>query len=209
MRVSSYEGGGQHVHLRFIMTNVEYFTVATVVFLSPENLGPVTKIIAGTMGVQIAEMGQLYTDATCIYLTHNNVDHEFKKMTINALEDQYLNAVYDEIFGYTNCTSLQLLTHLLTYYAMIPPTELTQNYERLNAPYADNQQIENLFQQIQDAQEFAVAGVKPYGDVIIVTVAFTIVFNNGFSPDDCRTWQARAIADNMWLQFKLDFAAAH
>jgi hypothetical protein len=41
---------------------------------------------------------------------------------------------------------------------MIAPTELTQNYERLNTPYDPNQQIETLFQQIQDARAFSVAG---------------------------------------------------
>jgi hypothetical protein len=41
---------------------------------------------------------------------------------------------------------------------MIAPTELTQNYERLNAPYDPNEPIETLFQQIQDNQAFAVAG---------------------------------------------------
>jgi hypothetical protein len=41
---------------------------------------------------------------------------------------------------------------------MIAPTELTQNYERLNTPYDPNQPIETLFQQIQDARAFAVAG---------------------------------------------------
>jgi hypothetical protein len=39
---------------------------------------------------------------------------------------------------------------------MIAPTELTQNYERLNTPYDPNQPIETLFQQIQDARAFAV-----------------------------------------------------
>jgi hypothetical protein len=38
---------------------------------------------------------------------------------------------------------------------------------------------------------------------------FTFVFNTGFSPDACRAWQLRAVADKRWLQFKLDFAAAH
>jgi hypothetical protein len=41
---------------------------------------------------------------------------------------------------------------------MIAPIELTQNYERLNAPYDPNQPIETLLQQIQDARAFAVAG---------------------------------------------------
>jgi hypothetical protein len=44
---------------------------------------------------------------------------------------------------------------------MIASTELTQNYERLNTPYYPNQPIETLFQQIQDARAFAVAGGQP------------------------------------------------
>jgi hypothetical protein len=41
---------------------------------------------------------------------------------------------------------------------MIAPTELTQNYERLNTPYDPNQPIKTLSQKIQDARAFAVAG---------------------------------------------------
>jgi hypothetical protein len=54
---------------------------------------------------------------------------------------------------------------------MIAPTELTQNYERLNTPYDPNQPIETLFQQIQDAGAFAVAGGQPYGAAMIINVA--------------------------------------
>jgi hypothetical protein len=72
-------------------------------------------------------------------------------LILEAFDDAYLNALSDEVVGYANCTSLDLLTHLLTFYAMIAPTELTQNYERLNTPYDPNQLIEKLFQQIQDA----------------------------------------------------------
>jgi hypothetical protein len=111
--------------------------------------------------------------------------------------------------GYANCTSLQLLTHLLTYYAIIAPTELTQNYERLNTPYDPNQPIETLFQQIQDARAFAVAGGQTYGAAIIVNVAYTLVFNTGLFPNACREWQSRAIAANTWAQFKIDSAIAH
>jgi hypothetical protein len=92
---------------------------------------------------------------------------------------------------------------------MIAPTELTQNYKRLNTPYDPNQPIEMLFQQIQDARAFAVAGGKPYGAATIVNVAYTLVFNTGLFPDACRAWQSRAIAVKTWAQFKLDFATAH
>jgi hypothetical protein len=105
--------------------------------------------------------------------------------------------------------SLQLLTHLLTYYAMIAPTELTQNYECLNTPYDTNQSIKTLFQQIQDARAFAVAGGQPYGNAIIINVAYTLIFSTGFFPDAYRAWQSRAIAGKTWAQFKIYFATAH
>jgi hypothetical protein len=77
---------------------------------------------------------------------------------------------------------------------MIAPTELTQNYERLNTPYDPNLPIEMLFQQIQDAGAFAVAGGQPYGAAMIVNVAYTLIFNTGLFPEACRAWQLRAIA---------------
>jgi hypothetical protein len=92
---------------------------------------------------------------------------------------------------------------------MIAPTELTQNYERLNTPYDPNQPIEMLFQQIQDARAFALAEGKPYGNAMIVNVAYTLIFNTGFFPDACRAWKSRAIAGKTWAQFKIDFATAH
>jgi hypothetical protein len=92
---------------------------------------------------------------------------------------------------------------------MIAPTELTQNYERLDTPYDPNQPIETLFQQIQDARAFAEAAGQPYGNAMIVNVAYTLIFNTGLFPDACRAWQSRAIAGKTWAQFKIEFATSH
>jgi hypothetical protein len=92
---------------------------------------------------------------------------------------------------------------------MIAPTELTQKYERLNTPYDPNQPIEMIFQQIQDARSFAVAGGQLYGNVVIINVAYTLVFNRRLFPDACRAWQSRAIYGKTWAQFKIYFTTAH
>jgi hypothetical protein len=209
MSVASYEGGGHHGHLGIIMTNEEYFAVAVDVFPVPNNPGPSAAVVAGMTAAVIAETTRLHKEATQVYRTYHTVNQAIKKLIIKSFDDAYLNALSDEIVAYANCTSLQLLTHLLTYYAMIAPTELTQNYERLNAPYDPNQPIEMLFQKIQDAWEFAVAGGQPYGAAMIVNVAYTLVFNTGLFPGACWAWQSRAIAGKTWAQFKLDFATAH
>jgi hypothetical protein len=209
MSVASYEGGGRHGHLGIIMTNEEYFAIAVDAFPVPANPGPSAAVVAGMTAAVIAETTRLHREATQVYRTYHNVDQAIKKLIIESFDDAYLSALSDEIVGYASCTSLQLLTHLLTYYAMIAPTELTQNYKRLNTPYDPNQPIETLFQQIQDAQAFTVAGGQPYGAAMIVNVAYTLVFNTGLFPDACRAWQSRAIAAKTWAQFKIDFATAH
>jgi hypothetical protein len=143
------------------MTNEEYFAVAVDVFPIPNTPGSSAEVVAGMMAAVIAETTRLHKEATQVYCTYHSVDQAIKKLIIESFDDAYLNALSDEIVGYANCTSLQVLTHLLTYYAMLAPTELTHNYERLNARYDPNQPIEMLFQQIQDARAFAVAGGQP------------------------------------------------
>jgi hypothetical protein len=143
------------------MTNAEYFTIAVDVFPVTNNPGPSAAVVEGMTAVVISETTGLHGEATQVYRTYHNVDQAITKLIIESFNDAYLNALSDETVGYTNCTSLQLLTHLLTYYAMIAPTELTQNYERLNTLYDPNQPIETLFQQIQDARAFVVAGGQP------------------------------------------------
>jgi hypothetical protein len=160
MSVASYESGSCHGHLGIIMTDEEYFAIGVDVFPVPNNPGPSATFVAGMMSAVIAETTRLHREATQVYRTYHNVDQA-------------------KILGYANCTSLQLLTHLLRYYAVIAPTELTQNYERLNTPYDPNLPIETLLQQIQDAGAFAVAGGKTHGAAMIVNVAYTLIFNMG------------------------------
>jgi hypothetical protein len=137
------------------------------------------------------------------------LDQAIKNLIIEAFDDAYLDALSDEVVGYASCTSLDILTHLLTHYALILPTELTQNYERLNTLYDPNQPIKMLFRQIQDAQAFAVAGGQPYGAAMIINVAYTLVFNTVLYPDACHAWRSRALAAKTWAQFKIDFSTAH
>jgi 6-pyruvoyl-tetrahydropterin synthase len=190
------------------MTNEEYFSIAADVFPLPNNLGASPEVVAGMTAAVIAELTRLHREATGVYRPYHNVDQEIKKLIIEAFDDAYLNAVSDEVVGYENCTSLTILTHLLTYYAMIAPTELTHNYERLNTTYDPNQPIETLFQQIQDARAFTVARGRPYGASMIVNVAYTRVQHRIVSRR-MPFWQSRAVAAKTWAQFKIYFSTAH
>jgi hypothetical protein len=114
MSVASYEGGGRHGHLGIIMKNEEYFAVAVDIFPVPNNPGPSAAVVAGMTEAVIAETTRLHKEATQVYRTYHNVDQAIKKLIIESFDNAYLNALSDEIAGYANCTSLQLLTHILT-----------------------------------------------------------------------------------------------
>jgi hypothetical protein len=127
MSVSSFVGVCRHGHLGIIMMNKEYFAIAAGIFPVPDNPGAWPEVVVGMMTAVIAELTRLHQEATQVYRTYHNVDQAIKKMILESFDDTYLNALSDEVVGYANCTSLELLTHLLTFYAMIAPTELTQN----------------------------------------------------------------------------------
>jgi hypothetical protein len=114
MSVASYEGGGRHGHLCIIMTNEEYFAIVVDVFPIPNNPGPSVAVVAGMTAEVKAEATRLHREATQVYRTYHNVDQAIKKLIIKLFDDAYLNALSDELVGYANCTSLQLLTHILT-----------------------------------------------------------------------------------------------
>jgi hypothetical protein len=125
MSVSSYVARGRHGHLGIIMTNKEYFAIAADVFPVPDNLGASSEVVVGMTAAVVAEFTRLHREETQVYRTYHNVDQEIKKLILEAFDDAYLNALSNEVVGYANCTSLDLLTHLLTFYDMMAPTEIT------------------------------------------------------------------------------------
>jgi hypothetical protein len=130
MSVSSYVGGGLHGHLGIIVTNEEYFTIAAHVFPVPNNTGASAEVVTGMKASVIAEMTRLHKEETQVYRTYHNVDRAIKKLILDAFDDAYLNALSDEVVEYANCTSLDLLTHLLTFYAML---HLLNSHRNMNA----------------------------------------------------------------------------
>jgi hypothetical protein len=67
VRVSSYEWSGLHGHLGIIMTNDEYFDVATDVFTAPANPVNTATIVVGVMAAHIAENNWVHVEATYVH----------------------------------------------------------------------------------------------------------------------------------------------
>ena len=106
-------------------------------------------------------------------------------------------------------TCLTMLQHLYTNYAKITASELLLNDAAMKTDYDANLPIENLFEQIDTAVEFAAAAWAPYTPEHILTIAFQLVFKTGPFPDDCRLWKRRVAATKTYVEFKLFFTGAY
>jgi hypothetical protein len=79
----------------------------------------------------------------------------------------------------------------------------------MKQPCDVNQPIKVLYQQIEDAIEFAAAGQNPFSPKQVLNIAYQLIFCTGIFSDDCKIWKCQTTAYTTWPQFKLDFAVAY
>ena len=72
-----------------------------------------------------------------------------------------------------------------------------------------NHPIEFLFKQIEDATAYADHGGAPLSPVQVVIKAYTLVFQTGSLPNDCKDWTCLAAVARTWIAFKATFTLAH
>ena len=74
---------------------------------------------------------------------------------------------------------MDLLVHIYTTYGEIGPDDLEENEKRMNESYDATEVVEILFDQIDDAVEFADNASKSYTDLQVLLVAFNLIFDTG------------------------------
>ena len=74
----------------------------------------------------------------------------------------YVRYLRHSYVGYGQTTTHQLLDHLYATYTNISSADMQRNHARLQSPCDANHLIENLFDQVENAVEYAAAGDTPY-----------------------------------------------
>ncbi|CAB9516873.1 hypothetical protein SEMRO_812_G206090.1 [Seminavis robusta] len=97
------------------------------------------------------------------------------------------------MYGYAQLTVIQVLTHLDTTYGTVDAFDLAHNLKRMNATWSPSQPIEDLWNQIKDAQKFA-ADHDPITDQYAVRSALENLENSGMFTDSLRDWRKPTIA---------------
>ena len=139
-----------------------YNNQSTVTFDPPTNPGQNPTIPTGSTGMQIADIRRQHKDQFDEFQTYQQTDRTLKTILIVSIDEAYIRSLRDKYIGYTNVTTLQMLTHLYKSYARISQFDLKENDKRFKQQWDPNQPFEVLIEQIEDAIDYAAAGNTPY-----------------------------------------------
>ena len=157
-------------------------------FTCPANPGNTPIIPATTTGQQTRRLERIHQENLRVYREVSRTDQALKQQLLGAFDDMYLKAMKNTHVGYTNRTTMELITHLYNSYGNITQIDLNDNDVRMKTPYDITTPIENLFKQIDEAVAYADAGNSAFTVTQIVTAAYLLVFNTGELEKACDEW---------------------
>ena len=207
--VQSDLGVGSHGHLAPTILLAILDTLSATPFVIPLNPGLIPEITDGSTAAQIESLRFDHATATKLFSKYDNTDKALKQQLVGAIDPLYFKAIRNKYVGFGAQTCLIMLQHLYTNYAKISASELLLNDTAMKTDYDANLPIENLFEQIDTAVEFAAAGGAPYTPEQILTIAFQLIFKTGLFPDNCKIWKRRRQPDKTYPEFKLFVIEAH
>jgi hypothetical protein len=121
----------------------------------------------------------------------------------------YLDILNDNMVGYANTTSRDMLDQLFETYGNITAVNLEINFEHTRRAWDPQQPVESLFKQIQKCADYSEAGGFLIGHPKQINVGYASIFATGHFMSARRRWNEKHTIKKTWTQFKSHFAAAH
>jgi hypothetical protein len=121
----------------------------------------------------------------------------------------YIEILNDDLVGFANTTSRDMLDHLFLSYGRITTVYIEQDFKNMRKTWDPQQPVEALFKQIQDCADFSEAGGVEIGAAQKLSSAYSKIFKSGKFNSACRRWDEKLEGDKTSNNFKIHFAAAY
>ena len=207
--IQSHLGNGLLGLLQLTVSAAVYNTLSATPFVAPVNPGAAPFIPDGSTGPQIADLRFTFNAATALFKDYDLADKALKQLLLGAVDDMFVRSLQTKYIGYLNVTTREILDHLYSQYARISAADLQDNDVALKTAYDPNLPIKTLFDQVENAVDFAAAGNTPYSPKQVVATAYQLIFATGVFLEDCKVWKRQLEAYKTWEHFKVYFALSH
>ena len=203
--------GGTHGYLGAVLTAAEYAAATpnnTPPFIDLLFPGAAAIIPPNSTGPQIAAIERQFNEALRQWTKYKNLTDAGKKFIQDGIDDMYLKGITDRNVGLAHITIRDILSFLFQNYGNITQYDIEENDKKLKGKWDTNTPIEMLFDQIEDAQDFAAAAGQPYTNNQLLTMAYNLIYATGLFFDDCKPWNHLPTNQKTMDNFKTTFQQA-
>ena len=155
----------------------------------------------------LSELSRTHKHQVRIFNEYHSVDHGCKKVISKLIPEKFYRSLSIRIIGFTEVTSLEILTHLITEYAELEEEDVQEIDWKMKEPISDETLFEESVEQIEWNQE-AVSVQNLYSPAQIFSMAYANIDKCGLYQDDCCDWSHKTRSENTWGNFKAHFAQA-
>ena len=174
-----------------MLTAAEYAAatpINTPPFVDPPFPGMAAVIPPNSTRLQIAAIERQFNKTLHQWTKYKNLTDAGKKFIQDGIDNMYLKGITNRNVGLAHITIRDILAFLFQNYGNITQYDIEENDKKLKEKWDANTPIEMLFDQIDDAQDFAAAAGQTYTNNQVLTTAYNLVYATGLFFDDCKAW---------------------
>ena len=119
------------------------------------------------------------------------LDSSLNNHLVSVFYDPYLSTLKISYTWYATKTTLELIHHIYTHYALISFTYMAAKDERLSSPYNAEETLEGLINRLNEYADITVAASKPVSETQLVRITYRLIADMVQYPEYCRTWRTQ------------------
>jgi hypothetical protein len=158
----------------------------------------------GANGPVITETNRAHLANLTQFNTYRDIENGLKEMLLAAVPKTFIQVLEHQLFGFSQVSALQLLTHLDTTYGKVTNQDLANNLEQMNHQWDPSAPLEDLWTQIQMARNYA-ATTSEIMDTNALLSAEKNLTNSGVFTTAFDQWRIKPSAeqtyDNLMTHF--------
>lgn len=203
--VRSNLGGGAHGHLGLVLTATEQVLVSPVLYIRPEDPGPLVLPAGNNVTNLQREIARdLHKENERVWIESMKVEKALLKQLVAALPPLYVRSFLNKASMSITQPLSAVLTTLFTTYGDVTDEELEETTTTLKARVFDiSEPIVALFDEVEDLQELSIAAENELTERQLVQIGVQLIKNTNNFERGLETWLSQPIATRTWINFKL------
>ena len=191
-----------------VLTPTEYQNISRIPYLPPVHPG-ILSIDAGTTHHEATRLTLEHDESVRLFRESLELEKVLINITCNALEDTYYK---ERINPQTNTVTEKLSVFLSwlfdTYGDIDSDTIAIEAKKVLELSYDLQNPITDVFEPIQELEQLAIAGNRPYTQAQIVDFGVTVISNTHDFETALINWHSLPVHSQTWPAFKTHFTIA-